>query len=88
MGEGSDVMRFGLLLAGAAMLTGVLSCSRGEDSPGRVGLPAAADDEPPADAVAGGHPRTTDRPAPGVSATRVLFGQSAGFSGSAARIWP
>ena len=65
------------LLVGAAMLLGVLSCKRAEDSPG--------DAEPPVtdgDAIRSETPAAA--PVPGVSSTRILFGQSAGFSGSVA----
>ena len=65
------------LLVGATMLLGVLSCGRAENSPGGAELPAAA-----ADAGPSGTP--TDAPAPGVTPTRVLFGQSVGFSGPVA----
>lgn len=67
----------GLLLLGAATLAGVLSCSPAEDSHSGAGLPAEAAAGEPSEAP-------THAPVPGVSATRVLFGQSAGFSGSAA----
>ena len=64
-------------LAGAVLLASVLSCSRAEDAPGAGELPVAAAtgnrDATPLDAAQ----------VPGVSAGRILFGQSAAFSGSA-----
>ena len=64
-------------LAGAVLLASVLSCSRAEDAPGAGELPVAAAtgnrDATPLDAAQ----------VPGVSAGRILFGQSAAFSGPA-----
>ena len=68
--------RGGLLVA-AAMVMGVLSCNRAEDSPGGAEPPITAADVARSEALAAA-------PVPGVSSTRILFGQSAGFSGSVA----
>ena len=67
------------LLVGAAMLLGVLSCNRAEDSPSGAEPPIIATDAARSEAPA-------TAPVPGVSSTRVLFGQSAGFSGSVAEL--
>ena len=67
--------RVGLLI-GAAMLLS-MSCDRAEDSP--------RGPEPPVTATEATRSETpAAAPVPGVSSTRVLFGQSAGFSGSVA----
>lgn len=71
-------MRRAGLLVGAAMLLG-MSCDRAEDAPGEVEPPVAATE-------AAGSEAPAAAPAPGVSSTRVLFGQSAGFSGSVAAL--
>ena len=62
-------------LAGAVLFAGPLSCSRDDST-----VPAprvAADDQ------AGAPAAQTDDPVPGVSDARILFGQSAAFSGPA-----
>ena len=67
------------ILAGAALLAGLLSCNQAEEPPAVVPPPAGSEQEVSAaqtDAAA-------DAQVPGVSASRVLFGQSAAFSGPA-----
>ncbi len=82
-GRNRTVAKPGAALAGTVLLAGLLSCTGVQDrsagaapaaaaAEGSAAPPATADDAPPADA-----------PAPGVSAERVLFGQSAAFSGPA-----
>ena len=64
-------------LAGAVLLAGPLACSRDDST---VPAPRASSDDrasTPAPAAA------ADAPVPGVSDTRILFGQSAAFSGPA-----
>ena len=65
-------------LAGAVLLAGPLACSR-EDSFTVPGPPATAGEPASTAAAAEAH----DAPVPGVSAARILFGQSAAFSGPA-----
>ena len=67
------------ILAGAALLASLLSCNQAEESAAVTPPPAGSAQEvsaPEIDAAA-------DAQVPGVSATRVLFGQSAAFTGPA-----
>ena len=63
------------ILAGAALLAGLLSCNQAEEPPAVVPPPAGSEQEvSAADAAA-------DAQVPGVSPTHILFGQSAAFTG-------
>ena len=64
-------------LAGAVLLAGPLSCSRDDSSVPAPRVSAGDQSSTTASAAA------TDDPAPGVSEARILFGQSAAFSGPA-----
>ena len=65
------------ILAGAALLAGLLSCNQAEEPPAVVPPPAGSEQEvSAADAAA-------DAQVPGVSPTHILFGQSAAFTGPA-----
>ena len=65
------------ILAGAALLAGLLSCNQAEEPPAVTPPPAGSEQEvSAADAAA-------DAQVPGVSPTHILFGQSAAFSGPA-----
>ncbi|MCY4482128.1 MAG: ABC transporter substrate-binding protein [Spirochaetaceae bacterium] len=65
-------------LACAVSLAGLLSCDRDDSSV--PAPPAAANEEVGTSAAA------SDMPVPGVSAARILFGQSAAFSGPASEL--
>ena len=65
------------ILAGAALLAMLLSCSRA-DRPAVPEAPAGRTEQ-----VSAAAPETARGSVPGVSPTRVLFGQSAAFSGPA-----
>ena len=69
---------WGAAVAGALLVASLVSCRSGIEEP--AGRAAAA---PAADVAADGGSRAADAPVPGVTATRVLFGQSAAFSGPA-----
>ena len=65
------------ILTGSALLAVLLSCSRA-DQPAVTEAPAGRTEQ-----VSAAAPETARGPVPGVSPTRVLFGQSAAFSGPA-----
>ena len=65
------------VLAGAALLAMLLSCSRA-DQPAVTEAPAGRTEQ-----VSAAAPEPAREPVPGVSPERVLFGQSAAFSGPA-----
>ena len=66
-----------VFLAGAVSLAGLLSCDRDDSS---VPAPPASANEEAGTAASAAAP---DTQVPGVSAARILFGQSAAFSGPA-----
>ena len=65
-------------IAGAVLLAGPLSCNREDSSTVPAPHASATDQAGPSVSA-----ETTHAPAPGVSETRILFGQSAAFSGPA-----
>ena len=67
-------------LAGAVLLAGPLSCSRDDSTVPAPRVSAGDQSSTSASAVA------TDVPVPGVSEARILFGQSAAFSGPAGEL--
>ncbi len=67
------------ILAGAALLAGLLSCNQAEEPPA-VTPPSAGSEQ---EVSAAETDAAADAQVPGVSASRVLFGQSAAFSGPA-----